>query len=69
MDFLECSKRTGFWVFLKCNTEKKIMHECLTKWWHDEDFKRECKEEYLAERKAYRETGIPKKQRMKGNLF
>ncbi|XP_003740504.1 COX assembly mitochondrial protein homolog [Galendromus occidentalis] len=68
MNFLECSKRTGFLVIFKCRKERDIMNECLGKWFHDEDFKNECKEQYLAERKVYRETGIPKAQRTKDRV-
>ncbi|CAF1228582.1 unnamed protein product [Rotaria sp. Silwood1] len=57
-EFGQCGEKHGAWSFLKCRKEVKAMNDCLAKWFHDENFREECKEIYLTERTHYRETGI-----------
>lgn len=59
--FSDCGKLAGLLIVAKCREENKKLKACLTKWYHDEDFKKQCTEEYLDERSAYRRTGIKKK--------
>lgn len=33
------------------------MYECYERWYHDEDLRKECTQEYLEKRKQYRLTG------------
>lgn len=63
--FSECCKAAGLLMTFKCRPETKVMNSCLERWYHDEDFKKICTEEYLQERSQYRRTGIKKKFRRK----
>ncbi len=65
-EFTKCCSSSSFLMAYTCRKENASMQECQKKWYQDEDFKNECKEIYLQERKEYRLTGIPKKHRGKG---
>lgn len=62
--FNECCKRSSVAMVVNCRNQNFELKACLTKWYQNEDFKKECTEEYLAERSEYRRTGLKKKQRM-----
>uniref|UniRef100_T1IBG1 COX assembly mitochondrial protein n=2 Tax=Rhodnius prolixus TaxID=13249 RepID=T1IBG1_RHOPR len=64
-DFNQCCLKNGVSMVYKCRTENEKMRSCLTKWYYDEDFKNECRHEYLEERSFYRKTGIGVKQKLK----
>ncbi|GFV52407.1 COX assembly mitochondrial protein homolog [Trichonephila clavipes] len=63
--FAECCKASGFWMIFKCRAHTKALNSCLERWYHDEELKNICQEEYLQERAEYRRTGISQKQRRK----
>lgn len=65
-EFKDCCKDSGIWMVLNCRNQNTTMQDCLTKWYRDEGFIKECTELYLAERTEYRRTGISKKQREAG---
>jgi COX assembly protein 1 len=50
-------------MVIKCRKENNELKECLTKWYKDENFWKECTEEYLNDRAEYRRTGEAKKLR------
>lgn len=47
-------------MFYKCKKEVKILNDCITKWFTNDDFVKECREQYLKDRREYRLTGIGK---------
>lgn len=47
-------------MFYKCKAEIKELNDCMGKWFVDEDFIKECRDEYLKNRREYRLTGVPK---------
>ncbi|CAF1333953.1 unnamed protein product [Didymodactylos carnosus] len=56
--FGKCSEEHGgFMAVFKCRKELKQMNDCLTKWFQDEEFRKECIDIYLDERTKYRSTG------------
>lgn len=59
--FTECCSSHSVLMVVKCRAENAALKSCLTKWYEDEDFKRQCKEEYLEERSRFRSTGIRQK--------
>lgn len=63
--FSECCKAAGLLMSWKCKSQTNAMNSCLERWYHDEKFKEECKQQYLQERSEYRRTGIKKKFRRK----
>lgn len=65
--FTECCRETNLLMSFKCQTENQAMKDCQLKWYSDEEFKNECKEIYLQQRKEYRLTGVPQKHRHKEN--
>lgn len=60
--FEKCGKDNGLAVIFRCTQENESLKNCLSKWFYDEEFKEECKKQYLEERSAFRRTGISKKQ-------
>jgi len=55
-------------MFYKCKTEVKGLNDCMAKWFVDTDFIKECRDQYLQERREYRLTGVkksPQEQKMK----
>ncbi|XP_050389882.1 COX assembly mitochondrial protein homolog [Patella vulgata] len=67
--FGKCSKEQGFMMPFKCRGQAKILEKCLTAWYENEEFQKQCKEEYLEERTFYRATGIKKKLRRKDAML
>ncbi|XP_035773913.1 COX assembly mitochondrial protein homolog [Anopheles albimanus] len=61
--FEDCCKDSGLFMVAKCQTPNDALKACSMRWYQDEQFKRECTEIYLEERKLFRETGLPKKFR------
>lgn len=47
-------------MFYKCRSEVKGLNDCMAKWFVNEDFIKECRDQYLQERRQYRLTGIKK---------
>lgn len=60
--FGECSKREGLMLPFMCRKENDALKACLKKWYEDPDFQHICREEYLNERKRFRETGVWRKK-------
>lgn len=63
--FTECCKNNSVLMVLSCRKENNALKNCLTKWYEDEDFKAECRKEYLAERSEFRRTGIRQKDKQR----
>ncbi|KAB0793324.1 hypothetical protein PPYR_12944 [Photinus pyralis] len=63
--FSECCKSNSVLMVVNCRHENSALKECLTRWYHDEAFKRKCTNDYLEERSEYRRTGISKKKTAK----
>ncbi|XP_066587195.1 COX assembly mitochondrial protein homolog isoform X2 [Prorops nasuta] len=61
--FSECGKKAGLLLTFKCKKECAAFNECSAKWYTNEEFKEECKQQYLKERAEYRRTGITKKMK------
>ncbi|XP_050347413.1 COX assembly mitochondrial protein homolog [Nymphalis io] len=59
-DFSKCCKDSSVFMVIKCRNENSALKSCLSKWYHNEEFKKLCTEEYLKERSEYRRTGIKK---------
>lgn len=64
-EFSKCCKDAGVLMVVKCRKENTALKACLTKWYTNEDFVEECKQQYLDERSEYRRTGIPQRDREK----
>jgi len=47
-------------MFYKCRKEVKGLNDCMAKWFVNEDFIKECRDQYLQERRQYWLTGIKK---------
>ncbi|KZC14875.1 PREDICTED: COX assembly mitochondrial protein homolog [Dufourea novaeangliae] len=62
-EFSQCCKDASYFMGFKCREQNSALKLCMEKWYCDEKFKEECKQEYLEERKQYRITGVPKKYR------
>ncbi|XP_050544400.1 COX assembly mitochondrial protein homolog [Daktulosphaira vitifoliae] len=60
--FGDCCLNTGFFAFYKCKVQVRELNECMAKWFTDETFIKECRDNYLKERKEYRLTGIRKSE-------
>lgn len=61
--FETCCKGNGLMMVFNCRPENTDLKDCLTRWYRDEDFIKECTEIYLKDRTEYRSTGLTKKQR------
>ncbi|XP_012527514.1 COX assembly mitochondrial protein homolog isoform X2 [Monomorium pharaonis] len=62
-EFHDCCLKSGILHVVKCRRENDKMQECMKKWFYNEDFIKECTEQYLDERSEFRRTGISKKQK------
>ncbi|XP_011688195.1 PREDICTED: COX assembly mitochondrial protein homolog [Wasmannia auropunctata] len=62
-EFHDCCLNTGILHVVKCRRENDKMQDCMKKWYYNDDFIKECTEQYLDERSEFRKTGVPKKQR------
>jgi len=70
-DFHDCCLKSGLLHVVRCRTENDRMKACMEKWYYNQDFIKECTEQYLEERSEFRRTGIPKKRksiRMEGSI-
>lgn len=56
-EFAECAKAKGLRVVIDCKSLLKKFEECTNRWFRDEEFKKQCEQEYLAKRKKFQETG------------
>ncbi|VVC29038.1 Hypothetical protein CINCED_3A007009 [Cinara cedri] len=63
--FGDCCLDTGFWMFYKCRAEVKELNNCMAKWFVDDDFIKECRNQYLNDRRKYRLTGVGKHEEKK----
>lgn len=61
--FGDCCLQSRFLMVVKCRKENSIMKTCLQRWYEDEQFRKECENEYLQERSEYRRTGVKKSNR------
>ncbi|XP_064090413.1 COX assembly mitochondrial protein homolog [Macrobrachium nipponense] len=64
-EFTLCCKDSKLSMFYTCRKENTALWGCLEKWYKDEEFKEQCKIEYLAERSEYRRTGMTRKERQR----
>ncbi|KAK8384305.1 hypothetical protein O3P69_009225 [Scylla paramamosain] len=62
-EFTNCCKDSGLAMVVYCRQQNSTLKSCLTKWYQDEEFKKRCTEEFLAERSEFRRTGLTKKAR------
>ncbi|CAG2114280.1 unnamed protein product [Medioppia subpectinata] len=56
--FNDCCKENPILLVLKCRTENSRMKACLTDWYNNQHFQRQCEDIYLKPRSEYRRTGI-----------
>lgn len=63
IEFNECCLSSGVKMIVTCRKENEKMKKCIETWFYNDDFIKECTEQYLNDRAEYRKTGIPKKQR------
>ncbi|XP_060637870.2 COX assembly mitochondrial protein homolog [Anolis sagrei] len=61
--FSKCCQDTGFLMVFKCREENAALKECLTGYYTDPAFYKECESEYLKQREEYRTTGIRPSQK------
>lgn len=68
--FDKCCKGASVLMVALCRNENTALRSCLEKWYNDEQFKEECKQEYLKERSEFRKTGVNpnKRQNLRGRL-
>ncbi|CAG4951979.1 COX assembly mitochondrial protein homolog [Colias croceus] len=59
-EFNECVKESSVFMVFNCRKENSVMKACLGDWYKNQDFIKECTEEYLKERSEYRRTGVKK---------
>ncbi|XP_011876093.1 PREDICTED: COX assembly mitochondrial protein homolog [Vollenhovia emeryi] len=62
-DFHDCCLKAGLLHVVKCRGENNRMKACMEKWYYNQDFIKECTEQYLDERNEFRRTGLSKKQK------
>lgn len=71
-EFHDCCLRSGLLHVVKCREENNKMKACMEKWYYNQDFIKECTEQYLEERSEFRRTGISKKKKnikMEGSIW
>lgn len=61
--FQTCCKDSSLLMVVKCRKENSELRSCLTRWYQDDIFRKECTEIYLADRAEFRSTGLQKKHR------
>lgn len=61
--FETCCKANGLLMVVNCREQNDKLKTCLTRWYQDDSFIRECTEIYLKDRTEYRSTGLSKKQK------
>ncbi|KAG7153696.1 COX assembly mitochondrial protein homolog [Homarus americanus] len=62
-EFTKCCKDSSYAMVVKCRPQNTALWDCLTKWYHDKDFKDYCTKLYLEERTEYRKTGMTQKEK------
>lgn len=68
-EFGVCCKKQGLLLPFLCRKENNALKACLKKWYDDPDFRQQCTEEYLADRKRFRETGVKTNQKRKDQVI
>lgn len=63
--FQDCCSQNSLLMVVYCRKENTAMKDCMQKWYTNEEFRKECEEEYLRERSEYRRTGIKTKETKK----
>jgi COX assembly mitochondrial protein 1 len=61
--FESCCKDSSLLMVVKCRKENDNLKNCLSTWYKNQDFIKECTEIYLNERSEFRRTGMQKKYR------
>ncbi|KAF4524481.1 hypothetical protein B566_EDAN013096 [Ephemera danica] len=61
--FSDCCSGASLAMVISCRRQNDALRDCLTHWYNDEQFKSECKQQYLKERSEFRRTGLQKKIR------
>uniref|UniRef100_A0A182NE41 TOG domain-containing protein n=1 Tax=Anopheles dirus TaxID=7168 RepID=A0A182NE41_9DIPT len=61
--FEDCCQGSGLFMVAKCQEQNDAFKACSLQWYKNEQFKQECTDIYLAERREFRRTGVPKKFR------
>lgn len=61
--FEQCCKSYSIAMIVKCRQQNSGLKACLTKWYQDPIYVKECTEIYLNERSEFRRTGLVKKYR------
>lgn len=64
-EFHDCCLQFGLLHVVKCRKENNKMKACMEKWYYDQDFIKECTEQYLDQRSEFRKTGISETQKSK----
>lgn len=59
-EFEKCCKASSVLMVATCRKENAALKDCLSNWYYNDDFKKECTEAYLKERSEYRRTGVKK---------
>lgn len=62
--FSDCCSNASLAMVFSCRKENTALRSCLERWYVDEEFKKQCKDQFLKERKEFRLTGLEKKYRM-----
>jgi COX assembly mitochondrial protein 1 len=62
--FSDCCSNASLAMVFSCRKENSTLRSCLERWYVDEEFKKQCKDQFLRERKEFRLTGLEKKYRM-----
>merc|ERR1712212_593820 len=58
-EFLKCiDSHNPFLVRWYCNKEINALWDCMSKWYHNEEFRKEATDAYLQERREFRLTGV-----------
>uniref|UniRef100_A0A6B0UU93 COX assembly mitochondrial protein n=1 Tax=Ixodes ricinus TaxID=34613 RepID=A0A6B0UU93_IXORI len=68
-EFGVCCKKQGLLLPFLCRKENNALKACLKKWYDDPDFRQLCTQEYLADRKRFRETGVRSNQKRKDKVI
>uniref|UniRef100_A0A182QAD1 TOG domain-containing protein n=1 Tax=Anopheles farauti TaxID=69004 RepID=A0A182QAD1_9DIPT len=61
--FEDCCQGSGLFMVAKCQEQNDALKACSLQWYRNEQFRQECTDIYLAERREFRRTGLPKKFR------
>lgn len=61
--FESCCKDNSFLMVVTCRNQNEQLRNCLSKWYKDDAFQKECTEIYLKDRSEFRSSGLQKKHR------